>query len=77
MSDYKFKIVFYSYGKKVVDIIEGNGRVIFDRLTQDSSTDYGVTLWNSQVVEVYRQDEEDKRKWKPWRRFTNDFFENK
>lgn len=66
----KIKIVFHSNGKKVVDY--ANDWKSFEERMTGTGMLYGVTLWNSELVEVYHQDDEDRRRWKPWRRFTNE-----
>lgn len=69
----KVRIVFFSYGKKETVIVPQNK--YFDRLLgRCDFKDNGITIFNSQIVEVFRQDYHDRRKWYLWRKYTCETF---
>ena len=69
----KIKIVFDSYGKKetvTVDLSDYFNRM----LGKGKFNDCGITVFNSQLVEVYMQNPNDKRKWYLWKKITNETY---
>lgn len=69
----KAKIIFYSYGKKETVTVDLSD--YFNRLKGEGKfNDCGIDLFNSQLVESYLQNPNDRRKWYLWKKYTNEIY---